>query len=79
MEIGIYDGFEEIFTSFNFKCLKSDAKAFELLTKRLNEYGLNPEECLFVDDNLENVKEQKKRLQNYSLSKFSRSRRNKKN
>jgi len=61
MEIGIYDGFEEIFTSFNFKCLKSDAKAFELLTKRINEYGLNPEECLFIDDNLENVKRAKEK------------------
>jgi len=54
-ESGIYDGFEYIFASFKFGCLKSDPKAFELLTERLKEYELNPEECLFIDDHLENI------------------------
>ena len=55
-ESGIYNGFEKIFTSFEFGCLKSNEKAFELLIKELKSYELNPEECLFIDDNIENVK-----------------------
>lgn len=55
MEAGIYEGFEEVFSSFEFGCLKSDPKAFELLTERLKEYDLKPEECLFIDDHPENI------------------------
>ena len=47
IESGIYDGFEKIFTSFKFRCLKSDKKAFDLLTKELEKLGLFPKECLF--------------------------------
>ena len=61
MEAGIYDGFEEIFASFKFGCLKSDPKAFELLTERLKEYNLKPEECLFIDDHLENIERAKEK------------------
>jgi len=61
MESGIYKGFEEIFASFKFGCLKSDPRAFELLTKKLKEYGLNPKECLFIDDHLENIKRAKEK------------------
>jgi putative hydrolase of the HAD superfamily len=56
VKTGIYEGFEDIFTSFKFGYLKSDAKAFELLTEALKKYELAPEECLFIDDNLENIK-----------------------
>jgi len=61
IESGIYEGFEEIFASFKFKCLKSDPRAFELLTEKLKEYSLNPEECLFIDDHLENIERAKEK------------------
>ncbi|MAG10708.1 hypothetical protein CMI44_00125 [Candidatus Pacearchaeota archaeon] len=61
MESGIYGGFEEIFASFKFGCLKSDPRAFELLTEKLKEYGLNPEECLFIDDRLKNIERAKEK------------------
>jgi FMN phosphatase YigB (HAD superfamily) len=57
--LGIYDRFEKIFTSFELGMLKSDRKAFELLTKELKKYGLSPNECLFIDDSLENISKAK--------------------
>jgi len=61
VESGIYEGFEKIFTSFEFGCLKSDGKAFELLTEELKKYELTPQECLFVDDRLENIEKAKEK------------------
>jgi len=61
VESDVYGGFEKIFTSFEFGCLKSDARAFELLTKKLKEFGLTPQECLFIDDHLENIKRAKEK------------------
>jgi putative hydrolase of the HAD superfamily len=55
VESGMYDDFEKVFTSFEFGCLKSDKKAFDMLTNELKNLHLNPSECLFIDDNLENI------------------------
>lgn len=60
LKLGVYDGFEEIFTSFEFNHLKSEKKSFDRLAKELKRYGLNPSECVFVDDRLENVENARK-------------------
>jgi 2-haloacid dehalogenase len=44
--------FEGIVVSGDEKLLKPDKKIFELLLER---YGLNPGECLFIDDNIKNT------------------------
>ena len=52
---GIYNGFEEVFASYKFGHLKSKAEAFEKLIEELRRHSLDSSECIFIDDNLENI------------------------
>lgn len=54
-EMGLYEDFKHIFTSFTFGVLKADATAFEKVKKELQKYQLEPQECLFIDDHLPNI------------------------
>ena len=47
------DYFDGVFVSADHLMLKPDLEIFETF---LNKYGLKAEECLFIDDRLENVK-----------------------
>lgn len=60
-EEGFYDLFEEVFASFDFGCIKSEEKAFEILTEKLKKKSLKPEDCLFIDNKLENIKRAKEK------------------
>jgi len=44
--------FNGVFVSSDYLMLKPDVKIYETF---LNKYGLDPKECLFVDDRMENV------------------------
>lgn len=78
-KFGIYKGFEKIFSSFEFGVFKSNKKAFEILKEKLKEYKLKPEECLFIDDNLENIKRAKEfRFKTILYNEFPKIRRIKK-
>ncbi len=58
-ESGFHDIFEDVFSSFKFKSLKSDESSFDKLIIELKKYNLLPEDCLFIDDwpkNIENAK-----------------------
>lgn len=44
--------FEGIVVSGIEKCIKPDRKIYDIIIER---YNLKPEECLFIDDNLDNV------------------------
>ncbi len=49
--------FNGVFVSSDYLMLKPDVKIYETF---LNKYGLDPKECLFVDDRKENVEGAKK-------------------
>lgn len=49
----IFDLFDGILVSGKEKLKKPDLKIYQLL---LNRYHLDPENCLFIDDNLRNIK-----------------------
>ena len=49
--------FNGVFVSSDYLMLKPDVKLYETF---LNKYGLDPKECLFVDDRMENVEGAKK-------------------
>lgn len=55
VESSLYGGFEEVFASYKFGHLKSEKEAFEKLEEELKKYNLRPEECVFIDDHLENI------------------------
>ncbi len=56
LEAGIYDSFIEIFASYKFGCLKSEKEAFEKLITELKRYNLAPQECVFIDDHIPNIR-----------------------
>jgi 2-haloacid dehalogenase len=60
LEGGLYKHFNKIFTSFEFKRLKADEGAFEMLTCELEKFDIRPEECIFIDDNLTNIQNAEK-------------------
>ena len=39
--------------SYEYKTLKKEGKLFDII---LNKYNLNPKDCYFIDDNIENIK-----------------------
>ena len=47
------DYFDGVFVSSDYLMLKPDRKIYETF---LNKYGLKAEECLFIDDRIDNVK-----------------------
>ena len=51
------DSFDGIIVSSKVRLIKPDVRIYELLC---NTYGLKPQECLFVDDRLENVEAARK-------------------
>jgi HAD superfamily hydrolase (TIGR01509 family) len=55
-EIGLYNGFTKVFTSFEFGKTKSEASVFQILSKKLIKFKVKPCECIFIDDNPINIK-----------------------
>ena len=51
------DVFDGIMVSYKVRIIKPDVRIYELLC---NTYGLTPQECLFVDDKVENVEAARK-------------------
>ena len=51
------DFFNGVFVSSDYLMLKPDVKIYETF---LNKYGLDPEECLFIDDREDNINGAKK-------------------
>ena len=51
------DSFNGVFVSSDYLMLKPDVKIYETF---LNKYGLDPEECLFIDDREDNINGAKK-------------------
>ncbi len=59
-ELGLYNDFKEVYTSFNFNMLKAQDGAFDKLKKEILKYSLLPGECVFIDDHLPNIEQAKK-------------------
>lgn len=48
----LFKGLDGYVFSYEYKTLKKDGKLFDIL---LDKYNLNPKDCYFIDDNIENI------------------------
>lgn len=48
----LFKGLDGYVFSYEYKTLKKDGKLFDII---LNKYNLNPKDCYFIDDNIENI------------------------